>query len=170
MAKQIRFVSQPTIVDGQDVAEIAVFDVDDNPVNVGGSKAPDAGSVTPASLSGYDPSTGHSKMVKVKADGSGFDFVDDSTTPTAGAITSAMLAPNAVNTAAIGDGQVTAAKLAKGVIPAAYTLPAASVTALGGVKNGVAVPNVAADADAAALASAFNSLLTQLRAAGVIAA
>ncbi|PJM80005.1 head fiber protein [Bifidobacterium scaligerum] len=160
MAKQIRFVSQPAIVDGQDVAEIAAFDADDNPVDVGGgSKAPDAGSVTPASLSGYDPGTGHSKMVKVKADGSGFDFVDDSTTPPAGSVTNAMLA-----------GGITKDKLAAGVIPAAYTLPAASSAALGGVKKGAAVPNLAADADATAIAATVNSLLVQLRAAGVITA
>lgn len=82
-----------------------------------------------------------------------------STAPAAGSVTTEQLA----------DGAVTAAKLAKGVLPAAYTLPAATAAALGGVKQGVAVPNVAADADAAALASAFNGLLTQLRAAGVIA-
>ncbi|KFI97818.1 head fiber protein [Bifidobacterium stellenboschense] len=102
------------------------------------------------------------------ADGNPIDIAGGST-PAAGSITSDMLAAGAVNTAAIADGAVTAAKLAKGVVPAAYTLPAATGAALGGVKQGVAVPNVAADADAAALASAFNGLLTQLRAVGVIA-
>lgn len=75
-----------------------------------------------------------------------------------GAVTSAKIAPGAVNTAAIGDGQVTGAKLAdatvttaklaEGVIPDPYTLPAASTTAIGGVKKAAAVP-VVASADAA---------------------
>ncbi|PLS26245.1 head fiber protein [Bifidobacterium parmae] len=114
------------------------------------------------------PYDGVAEAVFVDADGNPVDLTAGST-PADGSITSDMLAAGAVNTAAIGDGQVTAAKLAKGVLPAAYTLPAATATALGGVKQGAAVPNVAADADAAALASAFNGLLTQLRAAGVIA-
>lgn len=57
----------------------------------------------------------------------------------------------------------------KPTIPAAYSLPAASATALGGVKKGAAVPDLAADADAAAIAAKINALLAQLRAAGVIA-
>lgn len=137
-------------------AEAVFVDADGNPVDItGGGTASGVadGAVMPKTLSGYDADTGHGKLVKVKADGSGFDFVDDNATPAAGSVTSAMLAANAVNTAAIGDGQVTAAKLAKGVIPAAYTLPAASATALGGVKRGAAVPANAAVAPAAAAAS-----------------
>ncbi|MBT1171278.1 hypothetical protein [Bifidobacterium sp. SO4] len=42
MAKQIRFVSQPAVIDGQDVADVAAFDAAGNPVLPGG------GSGTPA--------------------------------------------------------------------------------------------------------------------------
>lgn len=50
-----------------------------------------------------------------------------------------------------------------------YTLPAATSTALGGVKQGAAVAAVAADADAATIAEKVNELITSLKAAGVIA-
>lgn len=50
-----------------------------------------------------------------------------------------------------------------------YTLPAATSTALGGVKQGAAVASVAADADAATIAGKVNELITSLKAAGVIA-
>lgn len=56
----------------------------------------------------------------------------------------------------------------KPTIPAAYTLPAASTTALGGVKKGAAVPDLATGADGAAIVAKVNALLAQLRAAGVI--
>lgn len=52
---------------------------------------------------------------------------------------------------------------------AAYTLPAATAAALGGVKQLAAISDVAADADAAVLATAFNGLLAALRAAGIVA-
>lgn len=50
-----------------------------------------------------------------------------------------------------------------------YTLPAATTSALGGVKKGAAVANAATDADAAALVTKINELITSLKAAGVIA-
>ncbi|MBW3088823.1 hypothetical protein KIH77_08825 [Bifidobacterium sp. 82T24] len=50
-----------------------------------------------------------------------------------------------------------------------YTLPAATSTALGGVKKGVAVPNLADTATVADAVRTVNAILTQLRAAGVIA-
>lgn len=50
-----------------------------------------------------------------------------------------------------------------------YTLPAATSAALGGVKQGAAVTDAAADADAAALATKINELIASLKAAGVIA-
>lgn len=50
-----------------------------------------------------------------------------------------------------------------------YTLPAATSAALGGVKQGAAVVDAAADADAAALATKINELIASLKAAGVIA-
>ena len=96
--------------------------------------------VTPAGLSGYDAGTGHGKLVQVKADGSGFDFVG-APAPADGSVTNAMLA-----------GGITADKLAKGVLPAAYTLPAATTAALGGVKRAAAVATVAS-ADAASAAA-----------------
>lgn len=58
----------------------------------------------------------------------------------------------------------------KPAIPAAYTLPAASTTALGGVKKGAAVHDLATDADGAATVAKVNALLAQLRAAGVLTA
>lgn len=91
--------------------------------NTGGSPA--ASSVTPASLDGYDAGTGHGKLVKVKADGNGFDFVDRFSG-----------SYNDLND--------------KPTIPAAYTLPAAG-NGLGGVKKGAAVATVAS-ADAAVAA------------------
>lgn len=50
-----------------------------------------------------------------------------------------------------------------------YTLPAATSAALGGVKQGAAVADAAADADAATLATKINELIASLKAAGVIA-
>lgn len=50
-----------------------------------------------------------------------------------------------------------------------YTLPAATSAALGGVKQGAAVADAAADANAAALATKINELIASLKAAGVIA-
>lgn len=44
-----------------------------------GSDSPAVGSVTPASLGGYNADTGNGKVVQVKADGSGFAFVDPAT-------------------------------------------------------------------------------------------
>ncbi|KLE66878.1 hypothetical protein YA15_13455 [Klebsiella aerogenes] len=49
-----------------------------------------------------------------------------------------------------------------------YTLPAATKTALGGVKMGVAVADSVAT-DVAGLVSDHNALLASLRAAGIIA-
>ncbi|ATY08458.1 head fiber protein [Klebsiella aerogenes] len=49
-----------------------------------------------------------------------------------------------------------------------YTLPAATKTALGGVKMGAAVADSAAT-DVAGLVSDYNALLASLRAAGIIA-
>lgn len=50
-----------------------------------------------------------------------------------------------------------------------YSLPAATSVAIGGVKQGVTVAAVAADADAATIAGKVNELITSLKAAGVIA-
>lgn len=50
-----------------------------------------------------------------------------------------------------------------------YSLPAATSAALGGVKQGAAVADAAADADVAALATKINELIASLKAAGVIA-
>lgn len=50
-----------------------------------------------------------------------------------------------------------------------YSLPAATSAALGGVKQGAAVAAVAADADAATIATKVNELIASLKAAGVIA-
>lgn len=88
--KQIQFVRQPKPTDGEIIAQVAVFDGEGNPVDVGGA-------------------------------------------------------------------------------PTAYTLPAATAEALGGVKKGAAIPDLASGADAAVIATKVNSILAQLRAIGVIA-
>ena len=147
-------------------APVALYNPDGTPFKAGSDAAPAVGSVTPASLSGYDAGTGHSKMVRVKADGSGFDFVDDSVTPPSGSITTSMLKAGCVNTSAIADKQVTAAKLADGVIPDAYTLPAASAAAIGGVKRAAYVADPAGDAPTKA---EFIALRDALVAAGIMA-
>ena len=49
-----------------------------------------------------------------------------------------------------------------------YTLPAATTAALGGVKKTPAVAALAGGADAATIVTAFNDLVTKLRAAGVV--
>lgn len=50
-----------------------------------------------------------------------------------------------------------------------YTLPAATTSALGGVKKGAAVAPAATGADAAALVTKINELLTSLKNTGIIA-
>lgn len=50
-----------------------------------------------------------------------------------------------------------------------YTLPAATTSALGGVKKGAAIAPAATGADAAALVTKINELLTSLKNAGIIA-
>ena len=49
-----------------------------------------------------------------------------------------------------------------------YTLTAATTAELGGVKKTTAVSALAGGADAAAIVTAFNDLVTKLRAAGVV--
>lgn len=51
----------------------------------------------------------------------------------------------------------------------AYTLPAATASALGGVKQAAAVADAASDADAAAIVTTLNALLASLRTAGIVA-
>lgn len=133
------------------------------------------GAVTPAKLSGYDPADGQGKTVRVKADGSGFDFADDAEQTT---IPQGALIPGAgidlergddgVITASVKAKGITAAMIADGVIPAAYVLPAAG-DQLGGVKRAAQVADLAAGADAAAIVTTVNALLASLRASGVLA-
>ena len=182
--KQIQFVRQPKPTDGEIIAQVAVFDERGNPVDVvGGSSAPAAGSVTPASLGGYSSGTGHGKVVQVKADGSGFDFVAPVTAPTADTLagatdtgksllkaTDAATARKAISAGTSSFSGSYDDLTNKPTIPPAYTLPAATAAALGGVKKGAAIPDLASGADAATIATKVNSILTQLRAIGVIAA
>lgn len=81
--------------------------------------------------------------------------------PTDGSVTTDKLADNAVTKAKLGSDVV---------IPAAYTLPPAG-TAIGGVKEGTAVPDTETgdSVTAATVAASLNALLASLRAAGVIA-
>lgn len=57
----------------------------------------------------------------------------------------------------------------KPTIPAAYTLPAATASAIGGVKQAAGVNDLAAGADATAIVTAVNQLFANLRAAGTLA-
>lgn len=65
----------------------------------------------------------------------------------------------------VPDGAVTSEKLAEGVIPEAYVLPAATAEALGGVKKAAAVADATDDA-----VGTLNALLASLRAAGMVEA
>lgn len=120
------------------------------------------------------PYDGTAEAVFVNADGDPIDITGGA--PAQGSVTTMMLAAKAV----------TRDKIADGVIPAAYTLPAAG-TALGGVKKGAAVAAVAvADPPAAAAAptkaeydlllayakslkTTLNQLVASLKASGAIA-
>lgn len=84
-----------------------------------------------------------------------------------GSISHAKLAANAVETDNIKDGAVTAAKIASGVIPKAYTLPTATTSALGGVKQAAAVSDPASD-EAAAVSTSLKALTASLRSAGIL--
>lgn len=57
----------------------------------------------------------------------------------------------------------------KPTIPAAYTLPAATTSALGGVKKAAAVAKAADGGDAAAAITAVNALIDALKASGALA-
>lgn len=164
----------------QAVIETQFVDDKGKPIDLnGGSSTPSAGSVTPASLGGYSAAAGRGKVVQVKADGSGFDFVAPVTAPTADTLagatdtgksllkaTDAAAARKAISAGTSSYDDLTN----KPAIPAAYTLPAATAAALGGVKQGAAVPDLAADANTTTANAKINALLAQLRAAGVIAA
>lgn len=89
------------------------------------------------------------------------------TTVADGSVTHAKLAANAVEEDNIKDGAVTADKMASGVIPNAYTLPAATTSALGGVKQAAAVSDPASD-EAAAVGTSLKALTSSLRAAGIL--
>ena len=87
-----------------------------------------------------------------------------------GSVTHAKLAANAVEADNIKDGVITAAKMASGVIPAPYTLPAATTSALGGVKQAAAVTDPEDAAEAAAIVTSFKALTASLRTAGILQA
>ena len=139
--KQIQFVRQPKPTDGEIIAQVAVFDGDGNPVDVGGVP-PTADTLAGATNTGKAVLKATDAADARKAIGAGTSsfrgsYNDLSNKPT---------------------------------IPPAYTLPAATAAALGGVKKGAAIPDLASGADAATIATKVNSILTQLRAIGVIAA
>lgn len=87
----------------------------------------------------------------------------------AGSVTHDKLAANAVEENNIKDGAVTAGKIASGVIPEKYTLPAANTTTLGGVKQAAAVADPGSD-EAAAISTSLKALTASLRAAGILQA
>ena len=66
-------------------------------------------------------------------------------------------------------GAVTAGKIAPGVIPEKYTLPAANTSTLGGVKQAAAVTDPESD-EAAAVSTSLKALTASLRAAGILQA
>lgn len=85
-----------------------------------------------------------------------------------GSVTHAKLAANAVEADNIKDGTISAAKMASGVIPEAYVLPAATASELGGVKQAAAVSDPDSD-EAAAVSTSLKALTASLRAAGILA-
>lgn len=87
----------------------------------------------------------------------------------AGSVTHDKLAANAVEENNIKDGAVTAEKIALGVIPEKYTLPAANTSTLGGVKQAAAVTDPESD-EAAAVSTSLKALTASLRAAGILQA
>lgn len=70
--KRMRFTQKPVFAAGP-AQDVFIEGLNSD----GGSPA--VGSVTPASLGGYNEGTGNGKVVQVKADGSGFVFVDPAT-------------------------------------------------------------------------------------------
>ena len=74
--------------------------------------------------------------------------------------------------AAIGAGTSNVSRYAdlpdKPTIPPAYTLPNATTSTIGGVKKAAAVSTAATDADAAAIVTTLNDLITKLKTAGII--
>ena len=80
-----------------------------------------------------------------------------------------VLAANAVEENNIKDGAVTAGKIAPGVIPEKYTLPAANTSTLGGVKQAAAVTDPESD-EAAAVSTSLKALTASLRSAGILQA
>ena len=112
--RQVQFVHQDKPEPGELIATVAVFDEDGNPVDItgGGSSQPAtpadgsvtaekiaAGAVTPIKLAAYDSNTGHGKVPKVKADGTGFDFVDLPAAPAAATLTAAGIVRQAAHVA-----------------------------------------------------------------------
>lgn len=85
-----------------------------------------------------------------------------------GSVTHAKLAANAVEANNIKDGTISAAKIASGVIPEAFVLPAATTSALGGVKQAAVVSDPDSD-EAAAISASLKALTASLRAAGILA-
>lgn len=58
--------------------------------------------------------------------------------------------------------------LANGASGAAYTLPAATTAAIGGVKKTPTIAALAAGADAATIVTTVNDLIAKLKAAGIV--
>lgn len=110
---QVQFVHQDRLEPGQNVTRMAAFDAQGNPIDVGGGTSQPAapadgsvtaakiaaGAVTPAKLAAYDGNTGHGKVPQVKADGTGFDFVDLPTMPAAATPTAAGIVRQAAHVA-----------------------------------------------------------------------
>ncbi len=98
---------------------------------------------------------------EIQGGGAGAEIAD-------GSVTHAKLAANAVEADNIKDGTISAAKMASGVIPEAYVLPAATASELGGVKQAAAVSDPDSD-EAAAVSTSLKALTASLRAAGILA-
>lgn len=132
MAKQVRFVKQP-LVEGQAVAEVAAFDADGNPVDVtggSGSAVPAEGSITNAMLAGG--------ITKDKLAAGVIPVVPAA--PTADTLSGATDTGKSVMKAK----DAAAARTAIGA-GAPYSLPAATATVLGGVKQAAYVADPAGD-------------------------
>lgn len=169
------------------IKEIAFVDDNGNPVEIATGSALADGSVTPAKLASYDAGTAHGKVVKVKSDGSGFDFADDATAPAAASLTPAQLKgyvattdkgsiikvsadgasfdptmPSAVGNAVLVANTTAAARTAIGVPTDTVTTEA--LAALKGKAEIKALTVLATNADAATVLAKVNQIIAALQA------
>lgn len=137
------------------IKEICFLDADDNPVDITAAKAPAAGSVnnaaladnavTPAKVSGYT-SDKHGAFPRVKADGSGFDFI----------------MPSSIGNNLLTAASTTVARTNVGVPTA--TVQSEAVAAVKAKSQIAALKTLATDADVATTVQTVNQIIAALQA------